>query len=92
MCGFFPGNVTYSLVVPSQTSYLNLSAKFRQHHAVILRTLNTCDNHLRKGSRRSFLQHARKLFSSHPARSQLEQVKAYIVSHTNRELLKTEDP
>lgn len=93
VCGFFSRECNiHSLVMPSQPSDLNLSAKFRKHHAVILRTLKTCGSHLRKGSRHGFLQHARKLFSSHPARSLLEQVKAHIVSHANGELLKTEDP
>lgn len=93
VCGvFFPGNVTHDLVVPSQTSYLNLSAKFGQHSAVTPRTLTTRDSHLRQGSRHRFLQHAQTLFSSPPAGSQLEQVKAYRVSHKNEELLKTEAP
>jgi len=77
VCVFFPGNVTSSLTVPSQTSSLNLSAKFRQHQAVIPRASSTHDSHLRTGSRHSLLQHARELFCSRPARSQLRHV-----SHT----------
>lgn len=43
----------------------------------------TYDSHLMKRSKYSFLQHANKQFSSCPARSQLEQVKASIISHLN---------
>lgn len=64
----------------------------RQHHAVILRALKTRDSHLRKGPRQRCLQRGGKLSSSHPARSQLEQLTADVPPHTHRELLETEDP
>lgn len=62
--GIFPG--THTPARPSHTSPWNLSAKLRQHHTGLLRSLNSWNSHWRKRSRdRSFLQLARKVVSSH---------------------------
>ena len=63
MGGIFPG--TRTPAGPSHTSPWSLSAKLRQYHTGLLRSLNSWNSHRRKRSRDRSFQLARKVVSSH---------------------------